>query len=355
MRQTLRRHAAKIRPSFRVAFASLLVLSIFPHISAADNNSSARRETAKTQFDRAEKERQGLEARAEGSRTLKDYASLVNTYRRVYLITPRAPEVPAALNQVAELYRTMGDLFAEKYYQLSVNSFQFLLREYPTSRYREQALLAIAHIEQDDWHEGVLAQNSYAQFLALHSRSPHAGEVRAILDKLKAPSASAAPAPRALTGKARIDSPFSQKAAAADKTSPESDTKQDAILNLKQDLSPDARFANNSGAQVSRIRTWNADTYTRIVIDVGAQVKYQAARISGPDRIYFDIEGAKITSAMLHKPVDVASGGFLKDVRVAQNQSGVVRVVLEVNHAKDYSVFLLPDPYRLVVDVYGTS
>ncbi len=45
----------------------------------------------------------------------------------------------------------------------------------------------------------------------------------------------------------------------------------------------------------------------------------------------------------------------LKTVRVAQNQSGVVRVVLEVNRVTDYSVFLLPDPYRLVVDVYGTS
>ena len=84
-------------------------------------------------------------------------------------------------------------------------------------------------------------------------------------------------------------------------------------------------------------------------------MKYQAARISGPDRIYFDIEGAKINSALLHKPIDVDSGGFLKTVRVAQNQSGVVRVVLEVNRVKDYSVFLLPDPYRLVVDVYGTS
>ncbi len=33
----------------------------------------------------------------------------------------------------------------------------------------------------------------------------------------------------------------------------------------------------------------------------------------------------------------------------------MVRVVLEVNRVKDYSVFLLPDPYRLIVDVYGTS
>ena len=106
---------------------------------------------------------------------------------------------------------------------------------------------------------------------------------------------------------------------------------------------------------MSRIRTWNADTYTRIVIDVGSKVKYQAARISGPDRIYFDIEGAKVGSSLLHKPIDIDGSGFLKTVRVAQYQAGVVRVVLEVNRVSDYSVFLLPDPYRLVVDVYGNS
>ena len=113
--------------------------------------------------------------------------------------------------------------------------------------------------------------------------------------------------------------------------------------------------SNSSVPQVSRVRTWNADTYTRIVIDVGSQVKYQAARISGPDRIYFDIEGARVDPSLLHKPIDVENGGYLKTVRIAQNQSGVVRVVLEVDRVKDYSVFLLPDPYRLVVDVYGTS
>ena len=112
---------------------------------------------------------------------------------------------------------------------------------------------------------------------------------------------------------------------------------------------------NGSGPQVSRIRTWTADTYTRIVIDVGSPVKYQAARISGPDRIYFDIEGAKISPEMLHSQIDGEHGGLLKTVRIARNHSEVVRVVLEVDRVKDYSVFLLPDPYRLVVDLYGTS
>src|ERR1700686_1580067 len=107
MRQTLRRDAATIRSNLRVLFAFLVFLSLFPNAASADYSSS-RRGTAKYQFDRAEKELQALEARPEKDRSLKDYTSVVNTYRRVYLITPRAVEVPAALNQVAVLYRAMG-------------------------------------------------------------------------------------------------------------------------------------------------------------------------------------------------------------------------------------------------------
>jgi N-acetylmuramoyl-L-alanine amidase len=346
MRQPLRHEAATIRPNLRVFFACVLALSLFPLASRAADNASSRRDAAKAQFERAEKAREALEARPEGTRTLKDYTALVIQYQRVYLITSHAADVPSSLNQVAELFRTMGDLFDAKYYQRSIDSFQFLMREYPTSKYREESQLAIAHIEQDDLHDSILAQKAYEQFLALHPRSSHAAEVRAILDKLSAegaPSKSPAQMPAA---KDRADR-MNPRTISADRTPPTTDTKRGS--------SSDNSEAVGTGSQVSRIRTWNADTYTRIVIDVGSKVKYQAARISGPDRIYFDIEGAKVNSALLHKPIDVDSGSFLKTVRVAQNQSGVVRVVLEVNRVTDYSVFLLPDPYRLVVDVYGTS
>jgi N-acetylmuramoyl-L-alanine amidase len=341
MRQTLRRDAATIRTMLRAFFAFWLFLCFFSSVARADN--SARRETARNQFDRAERERQTLEARQEKDRSLKEYTSVVNAYRRVVLITPRAAEIPAALNQVAGLYRVMGDLFNEKYYQLAVNSYQFLLREYPASRYREDAMLAIGKIEQNDLHDPVLAKTSYEEFLALHPRSPHAGEVRAILAQLRGPSAPAKPAPRISAAK----DPPPVKIAAAEKNPPSTDTRPEA--------SGEIHTTDNSRPQVTRIRTWNADTYTRIVIDVGAQVKYQAARISNPDRIYFDVEDAKIDPELLHKPIEIEGGGYLKSVRVGQNQLDVVRVVLEVDRAKDYSVFLLPDPYRLVVDVYGNS
>jgi len=350
MRQTLRRNAATIRRVPGVLFTFLLFLSLFSSASRADS-STARRETAKNQFDRAEKDRQALESRPEKDRSLKDYNSLVNAYRRVFLITPRAVEVPGAINQVAELYRAMGDLFKEKYYQMAVDTYQFLLRDYPANRYREDAMLAIAQIEKDDLRDAVLAKKSYEEFLTLHPRSPHATEVRAILDQFRGDSAS--------TGSA------SKLSAARDRSSPDSPDrstpkptiteKSPAATAIKEEASTESGVTSGARPRVTKIRAWNAETYTRIVIDVGAQVKYQAARLSNPDRIYFDVENAKIDPELLHKPVDVEGGGFLKSVRVGQNQLDVVRVVLEVDHAKDYSVSLLPNPYRLVVDVYGDS
>jgi N-acetylmuramoyl-L-alanine amidase len=45
--------------------------------------------------------------------------------------------------------------------------------------------------------------------------------------------------------------------------------------------------------------------------------------------------------------------GFLKKIRVAQYQPGSTRVVLEVADVSDYSAFLLPNPYRLIIDIHG--
>ena len=124
---------------------------------------------------------------------------------------------------------------------------------------------------------------------------------------------------------------------------------------LRADAAAGTRQRRGQDSEVSQVRVWNADNYTRIIIELGGQAKYQAARISDPDRIYFDIENAKLSSELLHQPIDVPSGGYLKAVRVAQNRSDVVRVVLDVAKVKDYSVFELADPDRLVVDVYGPA
>ena len=61
---------------------------------------------------------------------------------------------------------------------------------------------------------------------------------------------------------------------------------------------------------------------------------------------------AKLTPDIAKKNWDVKDG-LLKSLRLGQNRDGVVRLVLDVNGARDYSAYLLANPYRLVIDVHA--
>src|SRR6266480_637951 len=106
--------------------------------------------------------------------------------------------------------------------------------------------------------------------------------------------------------------------------------------------------------EVRRVRISKTDR-CQVIMELGGRVHYQAARLSDPDRVYFDIKHARLSNELLRQPIDVPSGRCLKAVRVAQNRADVVRVVLDVAQLKDYSVSELAVPDRLVVDVYGSA
>ena len=101
------------------------------------------------------------------------------------------------------------------------------------------------------------------------------------------------------------------------------------------------------------IRHWSTATYTRVAIDLGDNVTYEAARVPNPDRIYFDLHGARLAQELVGKSFTVTDDGFLKKVRAAQYSDDVTRVVLDVNDVTEYSAFLLPNPYRLIIDIHG--
>ena len=81
-----------------------------------------RKNEARDQFERAVRLRTILEGAPQRDRKISDYKQVITSFHRVYLITPRSAEVPAALNQAAILYRAMGDLFDTKYYRTAIDS-----------------------------------------------------------------------------------------------------------------------------------------------------------------------------------------------------------------------------------------
>jgi len=122
----------------------------------------------------------------------------------------------------------------------------------------------------------------------------------------------------------------------------------------KGTLSGGAALSTAALWTVRDIRHWSNPNYTRVVIDVDGQVQYRFGRLSNPNRLYVDLLGAQMDPQLQGRTLDV-SDRYLKGVRGAQNQAGVVRVVLDLKTLRDFHIFTIADPYRLIIDIQGTG
>jgi N-acetylmuramoyl-L-alanine amidase/putative methionine-R-sulfoxide reductase with GAF domain len=102
--------------------------------------------------------------------------------------------------------------------------------------------------------------------------------------------------------------------------------------------------------RITGIRHWSSAESSTIVLDLEDQVQYEAHRLTGPDRIYFDLHDTQLTPELAGKTIDIGDA-LLNRIRVAQPVAGMTRIVLETKSNPNFSVSLEPNPYRLVVEV----
>jgi len=334
---------ACLSPVFVALGSVLCIAAAAPRKTAAETAATAavRRQSASMQFARAEEQRAALNSKATEKRTLADYKQVVTGYRRVALITPRASEVPDSLLAVAELYTEMGDRFGRSYYQSAADSYQFLVREYPTSRYCQDATLRAAKLQRDQLGDSALAKKTYEDFLKRYPRSPRKREAQEALAELALLQNGDAPS---ATNNVALNS------TAAPPASEEVRANAPVHSGGKSVGRPGSR-------EIPRLRMIRADANgdtARVTIDLEDSVQYASGRIANPERIFFDLHAARLTPEVARGNVHV-DGGLLTAVRVAQNHEGVVRVVLDVNGVKEYSASLTNNPPRLSIDLYGNS
>jgi N-acetylmuramoyl-L-alanine amidase len=308
---------------------------------AGDTTTGGKRQAATTQFARAQEQRAALNSKSPEKRTLADYKQVVSSYRRVALITPRAPEVPDSLLAVAEVYAEMGDRFGRSYYQSAVDSYQFLVHEYPASHYCQDAILRMAKLRRDQLGDAALAKKTYEDFLKRYPRSPRKREVQEALAELALLQNS--------------DEQTSTMTPAANSV-PAEPAKEDARANAPVH-SGGKSVGHSDSTEIPRVRriraAANGDA-TRVTIDLEDSVQYASGRIANPDRIFFDLHAARLTPEVARGNIHV-DGKLLTAVRMAQNHEGVVRVVLDVNGVKDYTASLTNNPSQLLIDLYGDS
>lgn len=314
---------------FAAGFCALCILSA-PRGFAQPS----RRARATAAYQRAVRLRIALEAHP-GS-PAASYERAVRAFQLVYRIDPGCPKTPAALSAAAQIYEEMGQHFAsDRYHSKAIEAYQFLAAQYPHSTLAEDAAFAAAEIYRTEIENPAEALAAYEQFLTEYPRSPHAAAAKRAIRKINQKLANwrgAAGSPERTSATMRV------------------------VSTQRPEANPEPEGAPQSGSipEVQSIRHWTGRNYTRVVVGVGGPVAFNAMHLNNPPRLVFDLLDSQLSPSLAHKVFPVENG-FLERVRVAQFKPGVTRLVLDVPQIEDYSVFSLPNPFRLVIDIHGAA
>jgi len=115
-----------------------------------------------------------------------------------------------------------------------------------------------------------------------------------------------------------------------------------------------AAQASEKPVAVTGIRHWSSADVTHVAIDMGGPVKYKFAHLIAPERLYFDFENVTVAPGVLAKKLS-GQDGFLTDIRVGDMGKGTTRVALDLDRPVEYSVNLVPDPYRLEITFHRAA
>ncbi len=328
--------------AFRLGAALLLALLPLASASARVHHNDA---WARQQFTKAERAREALNGRPVGERTRREYQRAIDSYRRVYFGSPASSKADPSVVATAELMVEMGRRFDDnKILRGAVEQYRFLRQEYPGSKYRFDALFTIGEIYKDDLNDPEEARTTFENFLHRYPRNRLAEDARSAVKEI---DAEADEMERTAEKAARQQRSHTSARGGSGVTSRADDAAESGAESVK------AASVRRSGLpRVTGVRHWSTPDYTRVAIDVEQEVKFDSQRIAHPDRIFFDLRDTKLASTLVGKTFDV-DDGFLKKIRVAEFQPGRTRIVLEVDDLARYDAFLLPDPYRLIIDVHG--
>ena len=112
---------------------------------------------------------------------------------------------------------------------------------------------------------------------------------------------------------------------------------------------------SDSRIEIHNLRYHTHPSYTRVVVDIGKLREYVFSELLSPDRVYVDIYQAKL-NPILHGKTFLVDNDYLRHIRVAQKTSSTVRVVADLDFKKAYyRVWHLPDPFRIIIDIYPSQ
>jgi N-acetylmuramoyl-L-alanine amidase len=254
--------------------------------------------TAKDKYFKAESSYKKLRNNSHKRKYIHNWLRCIEKFQSVYKHDPKGPWAAAGLYMSGELYGKLYKLSSrESDRKEAVDIFERIIKQFPKSRYKRKAVEAV----------------------------------------------------RAFSKKEIKKSSRKTKVRTKNKTSP---VKRKVIKthSLPQD---------NKIVTITGLRYWSNPSYTRIVIDADRnttcthRLLKKDPSIHKPQRLYVDLHSSRLGDG-IKKTIPI-NDDLLSDARAGQFAADMVRVVVDIKSFKTYKIFSLKNPFRIVIDVWGTE
>jgi N-acetylmuramoyl-L-alanine amidase len=180
-----------------------------------------------------------------------------------------------------------------------LNSYESIVRRFPTSGYADNALFQGAS----------LAEAAYHRFKRTEHRDTAVRFYRWLIDEY-----------------------------------PTSSLVRQATANIDLTLS-----AADARATLMKIDRLTMRELVRITLELDREVEYREQKLTGPARVFFDLRNVQAVAELRDKVLSYPSD-VVNKIRIGRHPDSVVRVVLDLEDVAKYSVFTLYNPFRLVID-----
>lgn len=268
---------------------------------------------ARNLLERAALLKQSIANHKTEEQTEEDYLDLVAVYQRAIRLDENHSVGDTALMAQAETYRQMGVLFHKpRFFYSAIQCYSDVLQRYPLSPHVTRGLVGMAQIYEQDLQETSEATRAYAEIIRRFPQSVSAREAEASLARLGFTAGDRDP--RNVIEAHSID---------------------------------DAEGI----ATVSQVRQFSGPDYARVILDLSISATYE--RSLNGSTLVLRLPKAKLSSLLPLKQIATNSSGMLKQVRLNSSTSSV-EVAIDCTHIRDFAIFTLDNPPRIVADLRGS-
>ena len=293
------------------------LISCFNNLASQSNNSAELYKNASNNFHL-------LYEKNEFRKFEHNWINTIKQFEKIYNNHPTSIHAPKSLYNIGKLYRSLYRWNKKKaHLQSSTKYFKKINAEYQKNYLADDSLLNIAlnYLETDK----ALAANYFNSVIKKYPKSSLAAEAKTHLAKIKLPPKvkKTNNAKVLFTGKSKI------------------------------------KKAQTTSALVKNLDYFTTSDWTRVILTLNKAVpyKYQAlkkdTKNNKPPRFYIDLQNSVLPADFKKKIV--SNNGIIKKLRIAQFNSKVTRLVIDLYTLTKIKVFdtSLKDENKIIIDILG--